>query len=217
MNGPPRQHEVSLHRALRPEERHRLHAHLEGQLALAVRRGTWRGRRDAVVGLLLLGTGLRVTEACALRRSDIRVEGGERRLIIRRGKGGKRREVRLPESLRQVLRDWLDARQGDAEAPAFPGTIRSTPMNRTTAWRRWKRALVAVGLDARGRGCHAARHGLGLALYQQTRDLRLVAAQLGHTDPRSTMIYTAPLPEDVDAALDAVAPKSSKPGARTSR
>lgn len=33
----------------------------------------------------------------------------------------------------------------------------------------------------------------------------------------STMIYTAPLPEDVDAALDAVAPKSSKSGARTSR
>ncbi|MBT3220335.1 MAG: tyrosine-type recombinase/integrase [Proteobacteria bacterium] len=54
-----------------------------------------------------------------------------------------------------------------------------------------------------GRGCHAARHGLGLALYKQTGDLRLVAAQLGHRDLRSTMLYTMPLPEDVDAALDA--------------
>ena len=31
----------------------------------------------------------------------------------------------------------------------------------------------------------------------------MVAAQLGHRDLRSTMIYTQPLPEDMDAALDA--------------
>ena len=54
-----------------------------------------------------------------------------------------------------------------------------------------------------GRGCHAARHGLGLALWKETEDLRVVAAYLGHADLRSTMIYTQPLPEDVGDALDA--------------
>ncbi|MFH1469607.1 MAG: site-specific integrase [Pseudomonadota bacterium] len=195
---------LAVHRALRPEERDRLRAHLAGQLALAVAKGRWRARRDAVFGLVLLEVGLRVSEACALHRADFRVEGGERRLVVRKGKGGKRREVRLPESLRVVLRAYLDATPGEPEAPAFPGTMQGEAMCRVTAWRRWKKTLAALGLDAHGRGCHAARHGLGLALYKNTSDLRLVAAQLGHTDLRSTLVYTAPLPEDIDAALDAV-------------
>ena len=123
---------------------------------------------------------------------------------MRKAKGGKPRKVRLPEDLKSVLSGYLDAFPGDDEAPLFPGSL-STPvaMSRSTGWRRWKKALKAVGLDMPGRGCHSARHGLGLVLYKQTGDLRLVAAQLGHRDLRSTMVYTAPLPEDVDAALDA--------------
>ena len=208
---------TSLHsptKALRPEERDRLRAHLDGQLALAVAKGRWRARRDAVMGLVLLDAGLRVSEACALLRSDIRVEGGERRLVVRKGKGGKRREVRLSEPLRAVLRDYLDATQGEPEAPAFPGTMKGEAMSRVTAWRRWKRELAAVGLDAQGRGCHAARHGLGLALYKKTKDLRLVAAQLGHSDLRSTLIYTEPLSEDVDEALDSVCQPLAASGGR---
>lgn len=109
-------------RALRPEERERLVVHYQGMLALAVQLARWRDRRDAVMGLVLLLTGLRVHEACALRRGDIRVEGGERRLIVRRGKGGKRRETRIPESLRPILRDYLATfGDGDDEHPAFPG------------------------------------------------------------------------------------------------
>jgi integrase/recombinase XerC len=202
-------------KALRPEERDRLRDHLDGQLALAVAKGRWRARRDAIVGLVLLDAGLRVSEACALLRSDIRVEGGERRVVIRRGKGGKRREVRLSEPLRAVLRDYLDATQGEPEAPAFPGTMKGgEAMSRVTAWRRWKKELAAVGLDAPGRGCHAARHGLGLVLYKKTKDLRLVAAQLGHSDLRSTAIYTEPMPEDVDEALDSVCQPLAASGGR---
>jgi integrase/recombinase XerD len=205
-----------LQKALRPVERDRIRAHLDGALALARERGRWRACRDAILCRVLLDTGIRVHEACALRRSDARVDGGDRRLNVRRGKGGRRRDVRLPEDLRAELRQYLAATPSDdTEAPLFPrGNERKTDtaIQRVTAWRIWKAALRAVGLDARGRGCHAARHGLGLALYQSTKDLRLVAAQLGHTDLRSTMIYTAPLPEDVDAALDAVS-RSSATGA----
>ena len=113
---------LDLPRALRPEERSRLRAHLEGQL----------GR-------------------------------GERHVQVRRAKGGKPRKVRLPADLVEVLRGYLDAfPSDDPEAPLFPGTLASMkPMSRTTGWRRWKKALDAGGLDMEGRGCHAARHGLG--------------------------------------------------------
>ena len=192
-------------RALRPEEREKLRTHLEGQLAVAKAKGRWRAYRDAVFCLVLLASGIRVSAACALHRSDVRVGRGERELFVRRAKGGKPRKVRLPDSLRDVLRDYMEAFPGEADDALFRGTLASPgAMSRTTGWRRWKKALDAVGLDLPGRGCHAARHGLGLALYKQTGDLRLVAAQLGHSDLRSTMVYTAPLPEDVDAALDGV-------------
>ena len=192
-------------RGLRPEERVRLREHLEGRLAVAKAKGRWREYRDAVFCLVLLASGIRVSAACALRRSDVRVNRGDRELQVRRAKGSKPRRVRLPDDLRDVLRGYLDAFPvQDEEAALFPGTVQTpVAMSRSTGWRRWKKALDAVGLDMEGRGCHAARHGLGLALWKKTKDLRVVAAQLGHADLRSTMIYTQPLPEDVDEALDA--------------
>jgi len=196
---------LDLSRALRAEERVKLRAHLEGRLALAKAKGRWREYRDAVFCLVLLASGIRVGAACALKRSDVRVSRGERELRVSKAKGGKPRRVRLPDDLRDVLRGYLAAFPVEDDGAAlFPGTVQ-TPraMSRSTGWRRWKKALDAVGLDMEGRGCHAARHGLGLALWKKTKDLRVVAAQLGHADLRSTMIYTQPLPEDVDAALNA--------------
>ena len=191
-------------RALRSEEREKLRVYLEGQLAVAKAKGRWRAYRDAVFCLVLLASGIRVSAACGLRRTDVQVGRGQRELFVRRAKGGKPRKVRLPDSLRDVLRGYMEAFPGESDDALFPGTLATpVPMHRNTGWRRWKKALDAVGLDLPGRGCHAARHGLGLAIWKATKDLRIVAAQLGHADLRSTMIYTNPLPEDVDAALDA--------------
>lgn len=202
---------LSSHEVLRPDERERLGQYLEGRLELAKARGLWRERRDAVFCLLLLTTGIRVGAACALRIGDVRVGRGQREVRVQRAKGGKPRTVQLPVPMKAVLEEYLALLPDDPEGALFPGTVQSpTPMTRSTGWRRWKKALKAVGLDMKGRGCHAARHGLGLALWKEKGDLRLVAAQLGHTDLRSTMIYTAPLPEDVEEALDATCPLGRK-------
>ena len=194
-------------RVLYPDERTRIRAYAEGQLALAKSQGAWRAYRDSVFVLLLLATGIRVGAACKLRYCDLLLGRGQREILIPRAKGGRPRRLRVPDDLRRVMQDYLAAFPTlDPQAALFPGTLaKPAPMSRSTGWRRWKLALQATGLDARGRGCHAARHGLGLALYKNTGDLRLVAAQLG--DLRSTMVYTAPMPEDVDAALDAAWPK----------
>ncbi len=193
-------------------ERSRLFHHLQGQLALAKKKGHWRARRDAVFCLLLLSTGIRVGAACDLRTGDVQVQRGKREVRVRRAKGGKSRTVRLPDEMRAALYEYLATMPGaGADDALFPGTLaKPVPMSRTTGWRRWKKTLAAVGLDMEGRGCHSARHGLGLAMWKERGDLRLVAAQLGHSDLRSTMIYTAPLPEDVEAALDATWPRKRK-------
>jgi integrase len=55
-----------------------------------------------LVGLLLYGSGLRLTECLALRVKDLDLERGE--LTVRRGKGGKDRVTVVPQSVRRPLR-----------------------------------------------------------------------------------------------------------------
>jgi integron integrase len=57
------------------------------------------------VGLLLYGSGLRVTECLMLRFKDLDLQRGE--LTVRRGKGGKDRVTVLAETVREPLREHL--------------------------------------------------------------------------------------------------------------
>ena len=59
----------------------------------------------ALLGRLLYGTGLRITEALQLRVKDLDFE--HRTLVVRHGKGGKDRAVMLPASLLQPLREQV--------------------------------------------------------------------------------------------------------------
>ena len=59
----------------------------------------------AMIGLLLYGSGLRLTECLMLRVKDLDLERGE--VMVRRGKGGKDRVTILPETVREPLRVHL--------------------------------------------------------------------------------------------------------------
>jgi len=77
--------------ALSPSEVASVLAHLEAEHAL--------------LGRLLYGTGLRITEGLQLRVKD--VDFSHRALIVRSGKGGKDRVVMLPQALENGLREQL--------------------------------------------------------------------------------------------------------------
>jgi site-specific recombinase XerD len=59
--------------------------------------------RDIAAILLMLNTGMRVAELCALVWRDIRVTDRQGTLIVRHGKGSKRREIPLNKDARRVL------------------------------------------------------------------------------------------------------------------
>jgi integrase/recombinase XerC len=59
--------------------------------------------RDIAAILLMLNTGLRVAEMCALVWKDIRVTDRHGTLTVRKGKGSKRREIPLNKDARRVL------------------------------------------------------------------------------------------------------------------
>jgi integron integrase len=101
----------------RPQRKARLPAVLEPAEVAALLDRLEGAHR--LLGQLLYGTGLRITEALQLRIKDVEFARGA--IVVRHGKGGKDRVVMLPATLAQDLREqlrygrqlWeLDARTG---------------------------------------------------------------------------------------------------------
>jgi integrase/recombinase XerD len=79
-------------------------------LAAAGGRGSWTGRRDHAMLLVLLRTGLRVSELTQLNRGDVHLGAGAHVRCL--GKGRKERCTPLDEQAVTVLRDWLATTSG---------------------------------------------------------------------------------------------------------
>jgi integrase/recombinase XerC len=147
--------------------------------------------RDAALMELLWGTGLRVSEACALDTTDIdRDRYGVPMLIVRRGKGGKQRQVPVVSGADDALRAYLAIRSdlaatGDALF-VNAGGERLTPRSVQRMVKRWS---IAGGIRATATP-HGLRHSYATHLLDGGADLRAIQELLGHASLSSTQIYT---------------------------
>ncbi|MEK7216087.1 MAG: tyrosine-type recombinase/integrase, partial [Chloroflexota bacterium] len=82
-------------------------------------RRTLQGKRDHAVLALLLATGLREAELCALDLGDINQKWSHRVLTVRKGKGGKPRFMNLPERVWTALEAYLEVRGRVEAGPLF--------------------------------------------------------------------------------------------------
>jgi len=87
-------------------------------LLAAPNRATWTGRRDHLIILTLITTGLRVSELTGLTRTDIRPPQPGAHLAGH-GKGRKDRITPLDTPTATALREWLDRSEGSPTAPVF--------------------------------------------------------------------------------------------------
>ena len=173
------------------------------ELLAALPRGSLRDLRDRALVHLLISSGCRISEACALDRGDVRPDGF--RVL---GKGGKHRTVYLTDEALEAVTEYLD-RRGPDESPALlislarpelPGG-RVAPDNRLTTDGA-RRALVALRrrfaadpalfrLIADLRTPHVARHTTATTLLEATDgDVRLVQEVLGHATLETLRVYT---------------------------
>jgi len=74
-------------------------------------RAAWENPRDRCLILLMLQSGLRVSEVAALRCNDVYEAGGRYWVDVYRGKGDKNREVEIPESAFIVVREFIKERR----------------------------------------------------------------------------------------------------------
>ena len=145
-----------------------------------------RRQRDIAVLELLYGSGLRVSEVCAIRVGDI---DWERRRLIVRGKGSKQRIVPLSELAAAALGEWLADGRAEMADPSIAGdamfvNLYGRPLN-TQAVRRLVNRRASTQTNP-----HTLRHTFATHLLDGGADLRHVQELLGHSDLGSTQIYT---------------------------
>ena len=154
--------------------------------------------------LLLPLTGLRISEICALKHSDI-IRAGSVLAFRVTGKQGKIADVVLGTRAHEVLNAYLEAQEATPDAwgdrPLFPSR-RKTALT-PAAVRKYTRN-IAGGSDGQLRGLtpHVLRHTFCTRLVELGADLASVQSLARHKSPQTTMRYTKPSLERMKNAAD---------------
>jgi site-specific recombinase XerD len=142
------------------------------------------------------GAGLRVSEAVALKVSDI----DSKRMLIRveQGKGRKDRYAMLSPRLLEVLRFWWRAgRPKDWLFPSWRTGRHQTPSSVQDACREaWLRSGLRKKVSA-----HTLRHSFATHLLENGTDIRVIQVLLGHSRIDTTAHYTRVSPQVVSHTL----------------
>ncbi len=159
-----------------------------------------QARRDKAILLTFLYSGLRVGELIALTLADVQLSARKGKLIVRQGKGEKRREVPLNATAREALAEWL-AERPDGTQRVFTGS-RGDGMTASGVHRR----LAELGRIAKVEvHAHTLRHTFSKNLIDAGVSLEKVASLLGHSSLNTTRIYTTPGERDLEAAVERLA------------
>ena len=156
---------------------------------LSAAKKTRNPERDYALVLVTFRHALRVSEACALRLSDLNLEVGE--LFIRRAKGSKSGSHPVFNGETAALKNWLAAREKMNVPPNVDALFVSEqrkPLNRVSIWYLIKGLAREAGLD--DVRVHSLRHSTGYHLTNEGRDLRLIQDFMGHASVSSTVRYT---------------------------
>jgi integrase len=136
-------------------------------------------------------------------RKQVKLVGGQ--LVLAPPKGGKVREVPLPEHVALEIAEHL------RKYPSVDGLVFTT-RERTKVNRSyynthvWKPALREAGVEpSRANGMHALRHWFASVQLEAGTSIRALAEYLGHADPGFTLrVYTHLTPTSADRAREAM-------------
>jgi site-specific recombinase XerD len=176
---------------------------------------TWLGRRDHAVLVLMIQTGVRVSELTGLRVGDVHLGTGAHIRVT--GKGRKKRATPLTGETVNVMRAWLNERRGQPDDPLFP-TRQGRPLSRYTVG-----VVVSKhAATAAASGCsslqtkqvtpHTLRHTCAMILRSKGVDIATIALWLGHSSTQTTHIYEHADPALKEEAIARTAPLGAVPG-----
>lgn len=133
--------------------------------------------------------GLRISETLSLAEGDLDPDRGA--ILVRRGKGGKRREVGMDRWAWDQLTPWLELRTSLPVGMllcVIHGPTRGRPWAASSA-REELRAVAAHAGVRRRFAPHQLRHAHAVEMAREGVPLMVIQRQLGHTDLGITSVY----------------------------
>ena len=170
--------------------------------------------------MVCYGAGLRVSEAVALKLSDIDSKRGLIR--VEQGKGHKDRYAMLSPRLLDVLRRYCRATLRppyNLDDYLFPSWRRDRHLSTSALQVACREAAVRAHIAKRVT-VHTLRHSFATHLLENGTDIRIIQVLLGHSRIDTTARYTAVSPQVVAATLsplDKLGHPVAKPVAPTQR
>lgn len=164
-------------------------------LIAAARREPEHGLRNAALISLLLGTGLRIAEALALREHDIDVEAGT--VFVGHGKGDKSRKVGIVPKYNAVITEWLKAREAAGfrwDQPVFLSR-NGGKLDTSYARKLLPRLALEAGIVRRVHP-HGLRHTFAAVAARGKIRPELIQRQLGHSNLGTTTKYLSTISPD---------------------
>jgi integrase len=142
------------------------------------------GRRNYIMVLIGINTGLRIGDILRIKVSDVR---DREKFNIQEQKTGKARTVYLQPSVQLETQEYIfhaKLKDSDFLLASHPG---GGPLSRTQAWRIIKKAGEACGLE--NIGTHTLRKTFGYHHYNQNKDVVILQQIFNHSAPSVTLRY----------------------------
>lgn len=159
-----------------------------------------------------MDTGLRSSELCALRIDDYDKATG--RLAVRKGKGGKSRNVYLGYTARSALWRYLEERRrrrkqltGDNKLDKTEGLF-TTSSGRHLTRDNLLHLIQAIGrrADVSGATVHRWRHTFAINMLRNGCNPCALQELLGHSDMETVRLYLKLVDQDLRGAVASASP-----------
>lgn len=155
--------------------------------------------RDQTLVILMLHTGLRAGEVCALQRRDLTLDRRSGHLVVT-GKGNKVRDVPLNATARETLTHYLPILPPGATF-LFPSDRREASLSTRALDHLIRKYALLARLDL---SPHDLRHRFGYVMAERV-PLHRLAQIMGHDSLDTTARYTRATPRDLQAEVEKIA------------
>ena len=154
------------------------------------------GRRDYIMVLVGLNTGLRISDILQIKISDVRQKDS---FYIVEKKTKKTRVVYLQTSMKNEIDEYIRHKNLSDSEYLFCSHRGSGPIDRIQAWRIIKAAADKCGL--KNVGTHTLRKTFGYHHYKQYKDVAILQQIFNHSSPSVTLRYIGINEEEIQKNL----------------
>lgn len=154
-------------------------------------------KRDLAIIMLLLGTGIRVSECAGIDLADVNFSTNTISIVR---KGGKSTDIYMSEIVRNALRDYIN----NERSTLLPEGVKEDALFISLKHSRLSVRSIQYMVEKYGKNLnlkkalspHKLRKTYGTALYNKTGDIYMVADALGHKDVNTTVKHYAAIEEE---------------------